>query len=117
MRFIPALFLFSVSTLTVVSAQSNSTREKQITAKATQPTQQVSAQAASATPRNPNAVDEQQALRDDLKKMRLILGQMEANLAFVDSSPSPLKHQFQLEIDMWRALIGQMERRLQSGTR
>jgi hypothetical protein len=61
--------------------------------------------------------EDQQALREDLKKMRVILHQMETNLAFVDSSPSALKHQFQLEIDMWRALIDQMERRLPPNSR
>lgn len=65
----------------------------------------------------PARADDQQALREDLKKMRVILHQMETNLAFVDSSPSALKHQFQLEIDMWRALIDQMERRLPPNSR
>ena len=62
-------------------------------------------------------LDDQQALHEDLKKMRVILHQMETNLAFVDSSPSALKHQFQLEIDMWRTLIDQMERRLPPNSR
>jgi cob(I)alamin adenosyltransferase len=61
--------------------------------------------------------DEQQALRDDIKRMRALVQQMETNLAFVDSSQTPLKHQFQLEIDMWRTLINQMERRLQASSR
>jgi septal ring factor EnvC (AmiA/AmiB activator) len=57
-----------------------------------------------------------QELRKDLEKMRAIVQQMEANLAFVDTTQSPLKHQFQLEIDMWRAVIGQMERRLNASS-
>ena len=61
--------------------------------------------------------DEAQALREDLKKMRALVRQMETNLAFVDTTQSPLKHQFQLEIDMWRALIDQMERRAQGNSR
>jgi len=52
------------------------------------------------------------ALREDLKRMHALVQQMESNLAFVDTTQSPLKHQFQLEIDMWKAVIGQMERRL-----
>src|ERR1700761_8079699 len=52
-----------------------------------------------------------QSTQDDLKKMRAIVAQMEANLAFVDNTQSPLKHQFQLEIDMWKALISHMEKR------
>ena len=58
-----------------------------------------------------------QALRDDIKKMRALVGQMETNLAFVDSTQSPLKHQFQLDIDMWNVLINQMERRSYSNSR
>jgi len=58
-----------------------------------------------------------QALRDDLAKMKSLVQQMEQNLAFVDTTQSPLKHQFQLEIDMWKTTINQMERRLQHGGR
>jgi hypothetical protein len=61
--------------------------------------------------------DEAQALREDLKKMRALVRQMETNLAFVDTTQSPLKHQFQLEIDMWKTLIDQMERRAQGNSR
>lgn len=53
-----------------------------------------------------------QALRQDLTRMKALVQQMQSNLAFVDTSQSPLKHQFQLEIDMWQTLIAQMERRL-----
>jgi TolA-binding protein len=56
--------------------------------------------------------DQLAALRDDISKMRVLVQQMESNLAFVDTTQSPLKHQFQLEIDMWKTLIKQMERRL-----
>ncbi|HXB21304.1 MAG TPA: hypothetical protein VNV88_07985 [Candidatus Solibacter sp.] len=57
--------------------------------------------------------DQTQALRGDLTRMRALVQQMEENLAFVDTTQSPLKHQFELEIDMWRTMITQMERRLQ----
>jgi hypothetical protein len=43
--------------------------------------------------------------------------QMETNLAFVDNTQSPLKHQFQLEIDMWNTLIAEMERKLPPAAR
>jgi hypothetical protein len=56
--------------------------------------------------------DQTQALRNDLAKMKSLVEQMDLNLAFVDTTQSPLKHQFQLEIDMWRTTINQMERRL-----
>ncbi len=59
--------------------------------------------------------DDAQALRDDIKRMRALVQQMQTNLAFVDTTQSPLKHQFQLEIDAWNVLIDQMERRAQSG--
>jgi TolA-binding protein len=58
-----------------------------------------------------------QALRDDIRKMRALVGQMQTNLAFVDTTQSPLKHQFQLDIDMWNILINQMERRSYSNSR
>ncbi len=66
---------------------------------------------------NEQKKDEQQALRDDIKRMRVLVQQMETNLAFVDSGQTPLKHQFQLEIEMWRTLINQMERRLNATAR
>jgi TolA-binding protein len=58
-----------------------------------------------------------QALRDDIRKMRALVAQMQTNLAFVDTTQSPLKHQFQLDIDMWNILISQMERRSYSNSR
>jgi hypothetical protein len=64
---------------------------------------------------SPNRSDVQE-LRKELEKMRAIVQQMEANLAFVDTTQSPLKHQFQLEIDMWKVVIGQMERRLDASS-
>lgn len=56
--------------------------------------------------------DDIQALRSDLERMKVLLQQMQSNLAFVDTTQSPLKRQFQLEIDMWKTVIQQMERRL-----
>ena len=58
--------------------------------------------------------DDAQALREDIKKMRAMVRQMETNLAFVDNTQSPLKHQFQLDIDMWKIVIDHLERRVQS---
>ena len=57
------------------------------------------------------------AMQDDIKKMRLLVQQMEINLVSVDTSQSPLKHQFQLEIDTWKILLNQMERRAQASSR
>lgn len=53
-----------------------------------------------------------QALKSDSQKMRVILNQMRTNLAFVDTSQSPLKHQFELEADMWQVQLGEMDRRI-----
>ncbi|MCU1332459.1 MAG: hypothetical protein JWM08_1451 [Candidatus Angelobacter sp.] len=64
-----------------------------------------------------NRANDAQSLRDDIRKMRALVRQMETNLAFVDITQSPLKHQFQLDIDMWNILIEQMERRSYSNSR
>jgi hypothetical protein len=63
------------------------------------------------------SAEDVQGLRDDLAKMRALVQQMDTNLTFVDTTQSPLKHQFQLEIDMWRLMIRRMEKRLQGGAR
>jgi hypothetical protein len=55
-----------------------------------------------------------EALRADLTRMRAILYQMQNNLAFVQTTQSPLKHQFELDVEMWSAMIGHMERTLGS---
>lgn len=53
-------------------------------------------------------------LRQDIQRMKVLVQQMEMNLAFVDTTQSPLKHQFQLEIDMWKTVISDMEKKLNS---
>lgn len=53
-----------------------------------------------------------EAMRADLARMRILVGQMQRNLGFVDSGLTPLKHQFELEIEMWNLLINDMQRRL-----
>lgn len=55
-----------------------------------------------------------EALRADLARMRAILYQMQNNLAFVQTTQSPLKHQFELDVEMWSAMIDHMERTLGS---
>ena len=54
-----------------------------------------------------------EAMRADSKKMHVILNQMQTNLAFVTNTTDPLKHQFDLEIDMWQILLNQMDRRIE----
>lgn len=51
-------------------------------------------------------------LRADIARMEVLIQQMDVNLAQVDVTQSPLKHQFQLEIDAWRVMIASMKRRL-----
>jgi len=55
---------------------------------------------------------ELQAMKSDVQRMRVILNQMRTNLAFVDNTQSPLKHQFELETDMWQVALDQMDRRI-----
>lgn len=53
-----------------------------------------------------------QDMRADLMRMRALLAQMRTNLGFVSNTQSPLKHQFELECDMWQILISDLERHL-----
>jgi len=53
-----------------------------------------------------------QAMKSDVQRMRVILNQMRTNLAFVATTQSPLKHQFELETDMWQVMLDQMDRKI-----
>ncbi len=53
-----------------------------------------------------------QALKQDSQRMRVLLNQMRTNLAFVDTTQSPLKHQFEIEADMSQVMLDQMDRRI-----
>jgi hypothetical protein len=90
-----------------VAAQGNRSEEPRSSAKAP------SAKNTAATPDAPAVHPEQwEAMQTDAKKMRVILNQMRTNLAFVQDTQTPLKHQFELEIDMWQVLLDQMDRRI-----
>jgi len=65
-------------------------------------------------PTKENMSQEVAAMSADLQRMHVLLNQMQTNLAFVQTTTTPLKHQFELEIDMWQILLNQMERRLAS---
>src|SRR5436190_264016 len=72
----------------------------------------------SATDSNSQAVrtqnsDQLEAMQADSKKMHVILNQMQTNLAFVTNTNDPLKHQFELEVEMWQMLLTQMDRRIE----
>ena len=60
----------------------------------------------------PKSDSELLAMKSDVQRMRVILNQMRTNLAFVDTTQSPLKHQFELETDMWQVQLDQMDRRI-----
>jgi hypothetical protein len=53
------------------------------------------------------------AMKADLQRMRVILNQMRTNLAFVQNTATPLKHQFELENEMWQVVLDRMDRRIQ----
>ena len=92
-----AIIFCVLGSITVAAAQTRSD-------KPTSPPQSSAATAA--------RPDEVAALRDDITRMRGLVQQMENNLTFVSDTQSPLKHQFDLNIQMWKMMIGQMERRL-----
>jgi|SRR6185437_15554575 len=56
------------------------------------------------------SITQQKNLKSDLERMRILLGQMQRNVAFVSTGDTPLKHQFELEIDMWQLLLEDMEK-------
>ena len=56
--------------------------------------------------------DDMDEMRADLQRLKVLLNQMRTNLAFVQTSQTPLKHQFELETDAWQVIVEQMERRL-----
>jgi len=60
---------------------------------------------------------ELQATKADIARMRVVLNQMRTNLAFVTTTANPLKHQFELDIEMWQAVIDQMQRRVDAAER
>lgn len=53
-----------------------------------------------------------QQLQADLQRMKVLVNQMRTNLAFVQTSQTPLKHQFELEADAWQVVVEEMERRV-----
>ncbi len=63
----------------------------------------------------PLAADNQEleAMRADLAKMRALLTQMRNNLAFVQTTDTPLRHEFDLNNEMWQMMLNDMDRRVQ----
>jgi hypothetical protein len=81
------------------------------TAGFTTPAGQDTSPAASTTAINSDTND----LNRDLERMNSLLLQMQKNAAFVSRGDTPLKHQFELEIEMWQILIQDMQRKVNGG--
>jgi hypothetical protein len=60
---------------------------------------------------NPDKRDDR---RREIAQMRVLIGQMERNLAQVSTGETPLKHQFDLELQMWQLLVRRMEKQLET---
>jgi hypothetical protein len=54
------------------------------------------------------------ALQNDVRRMRVLLHQMQNNMGAATNAQDPLKHQFELEIEMWQVLLDQMDRRIKA---
>jgi hypothetical protein len=55
---------------------------------------------------------EREEMRREIAQMRLLIGQMQRNLAQVSSGQTALKHQFELDIQMWQLLVNRLEKQL-----
>jgi hypothetical protein len=95
-----AVFLLMIS----ASAQSTETARPHNAHEASQAS-------ARETTTSPESNDVEQT-RADLDRLKVVLNQMRTNLAFVQTSQTPLKHQFELETDAWQVIVEQMDRRL-----
>jgi hypothetical protein len=62
-----------------------------------------------------SALSDANDLNRDLERMNSLLLQMQKNAAFVSRGDTPLKHQFELEIEMWQILIQDMQRKVNAG--
>ncbi len=109
-----AIFLLLGVVLIAVAAPPQSNPDERIVTHS--PAHSPRQQKAEAAPARPAAaVDRQEAdaMRKDLEQMRVLLNQMRTNLAFVQTSDTPLKHEFDLNNQMWQLLLNDMDRRLQ----
>lgn len=55
---------------------------------------------------------EAEMLKSDLQRMQTLIYQLQTNLGFVGNTTTPLYHEFELEIALWRIEIDQLERRV-----
>ncbi len=57
--------------------------------------------------------DEVADMKVDLANMQSLLNQMQVVFALVGNTTAPANHELDLNMDMWRVLIQQMQRRIQ----
>ena len=63
----------------------------------------------------PDAQAQQQriaAARRDIQRMRNLVEQMDRNRAFASPGETPLNHEFQLNVELWRTLLDRLDRDL-----
>jgi hypothetical protein len=51
-------------------------------------------------------------VQSDLERMHALLSQMQKNAAFVSQGYTPMKHQFELEIEMWQLLLQDLDNKV-----
>jgi hypothetical protein len=62
----------------------------------------------------PVASTDREEMRREIAQMRVLIDQMQRNLAQVSTGESALKHQFDLDIQLWRLMVSRMEKQLGS---
>ncbi len=107
---VSAGLLLAMAALTQTSSPDELTRPGRSQAR---PAQRAKTEAPAAEAASAAQAQEMEAMRGDLERMRSLLTQMQNNLAFVQNTVTPLKHQFELNNEMWQMLLNDMERRLQ----
>ena len=77
----------------------------------------LSAQVQSGPPKRPSVhkqeADDLSQMKDDVAKMQSLLDQMQAVFPLVGNPTSPANHELELNVDMWRILVKQMQRRVE----
>ena len=109
----PARFLVMLSVLLVaVSAAAQAPSSDQLNQPHVEPPPAPAIRAETPAKPMPPLPAVGQDMRADLQRMRALLAQMRSNLAFVQNTQTPLKHQFELECDMWQILVSDLERHI-----
>ncbi|MBV9073988.1 MAG: hypothetical protein JOZ10_10175 [Acidobacteria bacterium] len=63
-------------------------------------------------PRAQSSAATEKDMRADLERLHALLGQMQKNAAFVSQGDTPLKHEFELEIEMWQIVLNDMDKKI-----